>query len=95
MFCALIQGAVAALVWLATIPLEFYLGPADWVAIALLVPAAAAMLAVLLANGFEFVEVLWRRGVARASSVRSRRPRSPTSRSCRSISRRATSRRRW
>ncbi len=60
-FCALIQGAVAALVWLATIPLEFYLGPADWVAIAVLVPAAAAMLAVLLANGFEFVEVLWRR----------------------------------
>jgi exo-beta-1,3-glucanase (GH17 family)/cellulose synthase/poly-beta-1,6-N-acetylglucosamine synthase-like glycosyltransferase len=61
LFCALIQGAVAALVWLATIPLEFYLGPADWVAIAVLVPAAAAMLAVLLANGFEFVEVLWRR----------------------------------
>jgi exo-beta-1,3-glucanase (GH17 family)/cellulose synthase/poly-beta-1,6-N-acetylglucosamine synthase-like glycosyltransferase len=58
-FCVLIQGAVAALVWLATIPLEFYLDPADWVAIALLVPAAAAMLAVLLANGFEFVEVLW------------------------------------
>jgi len=60
-FCVLIQGAVAALVWLATIPLEFYLGPADWVAIAIMVPAAAAMLAVLLANGFEFVEVLWRR----------------------------------
>ena len=60
-FCALIQGAVAALVWLATIPLEFYLGPADWVAIAVLVPAAAAMLAVLAANGFEFVEVLWAR----------------------------------
>ena len=67
-FCALIQGAVAALVWLATIPLEFYLGPADWVAIALLVPAAAAMLAVLLANGFEFVEVLWRRGWRREFS---------------------------
>ncbi len=60
-FCVLIQAAVAALVWLATIPLEFYLGPADWVAIAVMVPAAAAMLAVLLANGFEFVEVLWRR----------------------------------
>ncbi|MET0681273.1 MAG: glycosyltransferase, partial [Burkholderiales bacterium] len=60
-FCALIQGAVAALVWLATIPLEFYLGPVDWAAIAILVPAAAAMLLVLLANGFEFVEVLWRR----------------------------------
>jgi exo-beta-1,3-glucanase (GH17 family)/cellulose synthase/poly-beta-1,6-N-acetylglucosamine synthase-like glycosyltransferase len=60
-YCALIQCAVAALVWLATIPLEFYLGPADWVAIAVMVPAAAAMLAVLLANAFEFVEVLWRR----------------------------------
>ena len=60
-FCALIQGAVAALVWLATIPLEFYLRPVDWAAIAILVPAAAAMLLVLLANGFEFVEVLWRR----------------------------------
>jgi exo-beta-1,3-glucanase (GH17 family)/cellulose synthase/poly-beta-1,6-N-acetylglucosamine synthase-like glycosyltransferase len=60
-YCALIQGAVAALVWLATIPLEFYLGPADWVALAIMIPAAAAMLAVLLASGFEFVEVLWRR----------------------------------
>jgi exo-beta-1,3-glucanase (GH17 family)/cellulose synthase/poly-beta-1,6-N-acetylglucosamine synthase-like glycosyltransferase len=60
-FCALIQASVAALVWVATIPLEFYLGWADWAAIAVMVPAAAAMLAVLLANGFEFVEVLWRR----------------------------------
>ena len=32
-FCVLVQGAVAALVWLATIPLEFYLTPADWAAI--------------------------------------------------------------
>jgi cellulose synthase/poly-beta-1,6-N-acetylglucosamine synthase-like glycosyltransferase len=59
-YCVLIQGAVAALVWLATIPLEFYLRPADWAGVAIMVPAAAAMLAVLLANGFEFVEVLWR-----------------------------------
>jgi len=60
-FCALIQTAVAALVWIATIPLEFYLGWADRAAIVVMVPAAAAMLAVLLANGFEFVEVLWAR----------------------------------
>jgi exo-beta-1,3-glucanase (GH17 family)/cellulose synthase/poly-beta-1,6-N-acetylglucosamine synthase-like glycosyltransferase len=60
-FCVLIQAAVTALVWLAAIPLEFYLGPADWAAIAIMIPAAAAMLAVLLANGFEFVEVLWQR----------------------------------
>jgi exo-beta-1,3-glucanase (GH17 family)/cellulose synthase/poly-beta-1,6-N-acetylglucosamine synthase-like glycosyltransferase len=60
-FGALIQATVAALVWLATIPFEFYLRPVDWVAYAVLLPGAAAMLAVLLANGFEFVEVLWRR----------------------------------
>jgi cellulose synthase/poly-beta-1,6-N-acetylglucosamine synthase-like glycosyltransferase len=60
-FGALVQASVAALVWLATIPLEFYLGPLDWVAYAVLLPGAVAMLAVLLANGFEFVEVLWRR----------------------------------
>ena len=35
--------------------------PVDWAAIAVLLPAAAAMLAVLLVNGFELVEVLWRR----------------------------------
>ncbi len=58
-FCALIQGAAAVLVWLATIPLEFYLRPVDWASIVVLLPAAAAMLAVLLAHGFEFVEVLW------------------------------------
>src|SRR5262247_4194440 len=66
LFCALIQGVVAALVWLATIPLQFYLRPIDWVAIALLLPAAVAMAAVLLANGFEFVEVLWRRAWRRS-----------------------------
>lgn len=60
-FGALIQASVAALVWLATIPLEFYLRPIDWAAYAVLLPGAAAMLAVLLANGFEFVEVLWHR----------------------------------
>jgi exo-beta-1,3-glucanase (GH17 family)/cellulose synthase/poly-beta-1,6-N-acetylglucosamine synthase-like glycosyltransferase len=60
-FCALIQGAAAALVWLGAIPLGFYLRPIDWAAFALLLPAAAAMVAVLLVNGFEFTEVLWRR----------------------------------
>jgi exo-beta-1,3-glucanase (GH17 family) len=60
-FGALIQASVATLVWLATIPLELYLRPIDWVAYALLIPGAAAMLAVLLANGFEFVEALWLR----------------------------------
>jgi exo-beta-1,3-glucanase (GH17 family)/cellulose synthase/poly-beta-1,6-N-acetylglucosamine synthase-like glycosyltransferase len=60
-FGALVQIVAATLLWLAAIPLEFYLRPADWAALAVLLPGAAAMLAVLLANGFEFVEVLWRR----------------------------------
>ena len=60
-FGALIQVAAATLVWLAAIPLEFYLRPVDWVAAAVLLPGAAAMLAVLLAQGFEFVETLWAR----------------------------------
>jgi len=60
-FCALIQGAAAVLVWLGAIPPAFYLHPVDWAAVAILFPGAVAMTAVLLANGFEFSEVLWRR----------------------------------
>jgi exo-beta-1,3-glucanase (GH17 family)/glycosyltransferase involved in cell wall biosynthesis len=60
-FGTLVQVVAATLVWLAAIPLEFYLRPVDWIALAVLLPGAAAMLAVLLANGFEFVEVLWHR----------------------------------
>jgi exo-beta-1,3-glucanase (GH17 family) len=60
-FGALVQVVATTLVWLAAIPFEFYLRPVDWIALAVLLPGAAAMLAVLLANGFEFVEVVWRR----------------------------------
>jgi exo-beta-1,3-glucanase (GH17 family)/cellulose synthase/poly-beta-1,6-N-acetylglucosamine synthase-like glycosyltransferase len=60
-FCALVQGAAAALVWLATAPLGFYLGPAEWAALAALFPAAVAITVAQLAHGFEFVETLWRR----------------------------------
>jgi exo-beta-1,3-glucanase (GH17 family)/cellulose synthase/poly-beta-1,6-N-acetylglucosamine synthase-like glycosyltransferase len=58
---ALVQLVAATLVWLAAIPFEYYLHPIDWFALAVLLPGAAAMLAVLLVNGFEFVEVLWQR----------------------------------
>lgn len=61
-FGALVQVVAAALVWLAAIPLEFYLRPVDWIALAVLLPGAAAMLAVLLAQGFEAVEVVSPRG---------------------------------
>ncbi|MFZ5557173.1 MAG: glycosyltransferase family 2 protein [Pseudomonadota bacterium] len=59
-FAALIQASVALVVWLTALPLEFYLRPVDWAMLAILIPALIAMLGVLLANGFEFTEVLWR-----------------------------------
>lgn len=59
-FAGLIQAAAALVVWLVTMPFEFYLRPIDWAMLAVLVPALIAMIAILLANGFEFTEVLWR-----------------------------------
>ncbi|NII10023.1 glycosyltransferase [Oleiagrimonas sp. C23AA] len=60
-FCALIQLAAGLIVWSATLPFNFYLSPFDWAMLVLLFPAQIAILAILLINGFEFTEVLWRR----------------------------------
>jgi len=60
-FLALIQLAAALIVWSATVPFFFYLDVVDWAMLVLLFPAQLAILAVLLINGFEFTEVLWRR----------------------------------
>jgi cellulose synthase/poly-beta-1,6-N-acetylglucosamine synthase-like glycosyltransferase len=60
-FCALIQSAASLAVWLVTLPFEFYLRPFDIGALVLIIPAMIATLAVLLVNGFEFAEMLWRR----------------------------------
>ncbi len=59
-FLALIQLAAALIVWSATVPFFFYLDVVDWAMLILLFPAQLAILAVLLINGFEFTEVLWR-----------------------------------
>ncbi len=59
-FAALIQTSCALLVWSIGVPFEFYLDPIDWAMLALLLPAQMAILGVLLINGFEFAEVLWR-----------------------------------
>ena len=58
-FCVLIQVCVTLFVWLAALPFEFYLKPADWAMYALLMPALLFMMATLLVGGFELVEVLW------------------------------------
>ena len=60
-FCALIQLACGLIVWSATLPFNFYLSWVDWTMLTLLFPAQIAIMAILLINGFEFTEVLWRR----------------------------------
>lgn len=68
-FCALIQLACGLIVWSATLPFNFYLDWVDWTMLALLFPAQIAILAILLINGFEFTEVLWRRDWVRHAGM--------------------------
>ncbi len=59
-FLVLLQLSASILVWMATLPYDFYLDPLDWTMLALLFPAQLAIIVILLINGFEFTEVLWR-----------------------------------
>jgi exo-beta-1,3-glucanase (GH17 family)/glycosyltransferase involved in cell wall biosynthesis len=61
-FMGLIQLSASLFIWLLSVPFNFYLGPVDWLMQALIVPAELAILTILLISGFEFVEVIWRRG---------------------------------
>lgn len=69
-FAALIQATAALLVWSIGVPFDYYLDPLDWAMLALLLPAQLAILAILLANGFEFVEAIWNRGWQRGATPR-------------------------
>ncbi len=60
-FCVLIQLSASLLVWSATLPLAFYLGTFDWTMLVILFPAQLAIILILLINGFEFTEVVWRK----------------------------------
>ena len=60
-FCILIQISASLLVWSVTLPLAFYLGPFDWTMLVVLFPAQLAIILIVLINGFEFAEVLWRK----------------------------------
>jgi exo-beta-1,3-glucanase (GH17 family)/glycosyltransferase involved in cell wall biosynthesis len=68
-FCALIQLACGLITWSATLPFNFYLSWVDWTMLVLLFPAQIAILSILLINGFEFTEVLWRREWVRHASM--------------------------
>jgi exo-beta-1,3-glucanase (GH17 family) len=59
-FLGLIQLSASVVVWSVSVPLAFYLSPLDWIMFLLLVPAQIAIILILLINGFEFTEVLWR-----------------------------------
>lgn len=77
-FLVLLQAGASTLVWSLALPLEFYLGPADWAMFAVLVPAQLAMLSILLIHGFEFVEALaqpdWRRRFHPLASISGKPP---------------------
>ena len=66
LFALLIQASCGLLVWSIGVPFEFYLDPFDWAMLALLLPAQLAILCVLLINGFEFAEAIWRPSWQRA-----------------------------
>jgi cellulose synthase/poly-beta-1,6-N-acetylglucosamine synthase-like glycosyltransferase/exo-beta-1,3-glucanase (GH17 family) len=69
-YAALIQAAVAVAVWMIALPFDFYLNGFDWLMLVVVVPALVAMIAILLANGFEFTEVLWNGGWKRRFAPR-------------------------
>jgi exo-beta-1,3-glucanase (GH17 family)/cellulose synthase/poly-beta-1,6-N-acetylglucosamine synthase-like glycosyltransferase len=60
-YLCLVQLAAGLIVWSVTVPFQFYLDVVDWAMLIILFPAQLAILAILLINGFEFVEVLWHR----------------------------------
>ena len=68
-FDVLIQLACGLIVWSVTLPFNFYLSWVDWSMLVLLFPAQVAILAILLINGFEFTEVLWRRSWVRHADM--------------------------
>jgi len=68
-FAMLIQLACGLIVWSVTLPFNFYLDWIDWSMLALLFPAQVAILSILLINGFEFTEVLWRRSWIRHAGM--------------------------
>ncbi|WP_242512283.1 glycosyltransferase family 2 protein [Pseudolysobacter antarcticus] len=59
-YLILLQLSASLLVWSAMVPYAFYLSPFDWTMLIVLFPAQIAIVMILLINGFEFTEVLWR-----------------------------------
>jgi len=60
-FAVLIQTAASLVTWSLYLPENLELNTWAWLAWALLLPAQLLLLVVMLVNGFEFTELLWRR----------------------------------
>ena len=73
-FALFIQAAASLVIWLTAIPFDFYLRPVDWAALAVLLPTLLVMMAILLANGFEFAEMFWPGNLRRGFRPRSAMP---------------------
>jgi exo-beta-1,3-glucanase (GH17 family)/glycosyltransferase involved in cell wall biosynthesis len=73
-FGALIQLSCSLLVWSATLPLAFYLSTFDWTMLLILFPAQLAIILILLINGFEFTEVVWRKAWVRGFGLLTPQP---------------------
>lgn len=59
-FAAALQAVASIVVWLLAVPLDHYMRPLDWMGLAVIAPVLLLMVAVILAGGFEFVEMFWR-----------------------------------
>ncbi len=64
-FALALQGIASFVVWLLAVPFDHYMRPVDWMALAVIAPVLLLMVAVILANGFEFVEMFWRGNLKR------------------------------
>ncbi len=64
-FALALQAIASFVVWLLAVPFDHYMRPLDWMALAVIVPVLALMVAVILASGFEFVEMFWRGNLRR------------------------------
>jgi exo-beta-1,3-glucanase (GH17 family)/cellulose synthase/poly-beta-1,6-N-acetylglucosamine synthase-like glycosyltransferase len=61
MFALLIQTTASLVTWSLYLPENLDLNPWAWLAWAILLPAQLLLLLVMLVNGFELTELLWRR----------------------------------
>jgi len=73
-FALVLQGVASFLVWLMAVPFDHYLRSSDWIALGVLMPTLLLMVAIALANGFEFVEMFWRGNLRRQFGARPMAP---------------------